>query len=108
MHEHDVTGLRHALLGLGPERPPWPVVQAVLGLAARQLAAGDRSFDDTCTVLTQARQWLPVPTAVADELKQFELGRMRDAHLGPPSDLDARVRSWLARFAGAETAFTAS
>jgi gamma-glutamylcyclotransferase (GGCT)/AIG2-like uncharacterized protein YtfP len=106
--EHDVTGLRLALLRLGPEGPPWPVVQAVLGLAARQLTEGRRSFDDTCTVLQQARQWLPVPADVADELKQFELARLLDPQDDRMRDLEPKVRTWLGRYAGAEAAFVAS
>lgn len=102
----DVSGLRHALLRLGPERPPWPVVQAIFGLVGRQLTAGTRTVADTCTVLMQARQWLPLPPDLADELKQFELARMGALAAGPVIDLDARVHAWLAPYAGLDTPFT--
>lgn len=104
----DVSGLRHALLALGPERPPWPVVQAIFGVVGRQLTDGLRTVSDTCTVLTQTRQWLPLPAELADELKQFELARLRESHGEPSPDLSVRVGAWLARFSGTETPFASA
>lgn len=104
----DVSGLRHALLALGPERPPWPVMQAVFGLIGRQLEDGRRTVADTCTVLTQARQWLSLPANLADDLKQFELARLRENAAEPSPDLDVRVRACLARFAGADAPFASA
>lgn len=100
--EHDITGLRLALLRLGPEREPWPVTQGVLGLVARQLEDGRRSLHDTRTVLHQLRQGVAVPADVADTLKAFEVEGMRDDPVG----LDSRLREWLRRFSGADAPFT--
>lgn len=106
VHEHDVTALRHALLALGPERTPWPVAQAVLGLVARQLASGRRSFHDTRTVLWQARQGLALPSDAAETLKQFELAGLLAGSAALPAEVEAGMRAWLASFAGADAAFT--
>lgn len=105
VHEHDVTALRHALLALGPERQPWPVAQAVLGLVARDLNDGRRSVTDTRTVLLQARQGLTLPPEATETLKQFELEGLREDHAAQPTDFEVRVRTWLAPFAAAAAPF---
>lgn len=106
-HEHDVTALRHALLLLGPERPPFSVGEAVLGLAARHLTDGTRSFHDTCTVLRQARQGLTLPAEAIETLKRFELQGMGVDAGTPPTELEAQVRAWLVPFASSAEPFVA-
>jgi len=102
---HDVTALRHALLDLGPEHPPARVVEAVFGRVFRQWHAGHRTVIDTCTVLTQARQWLPVPPATADAIRALELARHDvEAERGLP-DLEGRLGTLLGSFADADAAF---
>lgn len=89
----DVTGLRHALLRLGPERPPATVVDAVVALAGRQFAYGDRTLADTCTVLTQARQWLPVSREMAEAIRQIELARHHEGQTADDTGVETRVRA---------------
>ena len=95
----DLSALRHALLALCDERPSPGIVDALLGLVARDLESERRSFPDTVRVLVQLRKFLKIDPALDEQLKAQSV----EATMKPdgPVLAEQRVRAWLMQYATA-------
>jgi hypothetical protein len=102
----DLTAMRDAIQPMADDRESPGIARAVLALAHADLAAGRRNVSDTVRVMMQVRRLVAVPDEYRLELftteGQFMLAEvgMADMHA-----IEARLREWLAQFAGAEGAF---
>jgi hypothetical protein len=94
----DLTLMRQRLLQLTPAKESEPVVQALIGLAHRDLSSGRRSLGDTMTVLKQLRAFVAVSRELNEQLKTLGV----DMAMSPPDSparaaAETRVRGWLAQ-----------
>lgn len=97
----ELSAVREVLRPVASAAEPPGVIDAVIGLAARDLVSGRRDIDDTLRVLAQLRRFLRLEAWLYEEIKALELRHM--AALGGPSEqLDearSRVAEFVARYA---------
>lgn len=104
----ELSSVREVLRPVALSAEPLGVIEAVLGLAARDMASGRRTVDDTLRVLTQLRRFLELDPRLNEEITVLEHGHMlavagltdqleqtrmrvvsfvnRYAHVAPPTD----------------------
>jgi len=98
----ELSAVREALRPLAfPAESP-RVIEAVLGLAARDLLGGRRNPDDTLRVLTQLRRFVKLDAGLDEEIKNLGALHML-ALAGVSSDqleeIRGRVRALVGRYA---------
>lgn len=101
----EFTALRLALLKIGTEHPSSTTVLAILGLIDRQLHTGQRSFQDTMSVLKQMRGSIRIPAEISDRVRDNDMALVLATERGDTSALEAEVRAWLATFRDADDAY---
>jgi hypothetical protein len=95
----DVTSLRHALLNVCDDNQSESVVRRVLGLVARDLASGRRTFKDTRLVLRQMRHFLRLSPSLVDRLNAFAVDSYTAAESADEAiQVERRITEWLDQF----------
>lgn len=87
----DLSEMRHALWPLVTDPPPLEVLHAVLGLAYRQFANGQRSLEDTVTIARQLRSMVKLPKDLYDAINSALVAH---GSLAPQADFGG----WLRQF----------
>lgn len=72
----ELSTVREVLRPLAFASEPSSVIDAVLGLAARDLARGRRGVDDTLQVFSQCRAFLKLEPRLADEIALLQMQHM--------------------------------
>lgn len=94
----DLSALRHALYPLCAQHESPTVLHAIVAVVEQDLSSGQRTFDDTITILSQIRRFLKLQASTDDALKTLLVEVWRARHgLGMDSHAaERRVREWLA------------
>ena len=96
----ELSAVREVLRPLAFATESSGIIDSVLGIAARDLAHGRRSVDDTLRVFVQCRRFLKLESTLAEEIGVLELRQMVVAS-GSAEKLEeirSRVAALAARF----------
>ena len=104
---HDLSELRHALEHIATRTDSLGLLRALFDIARREELIGKRSAGDTITVLRQARSFLKLPDEYSLEIQKLDNDHMlaRAGIEQDVTDVERRVRVWLAQFENAENEF---
>jgi hypothetical protein len=104
---NDLSELRHALEPIASREDSPAMFRALFDMARQRVVAGERSVEDTITVLTQARSFLKLPDAYAADIQTLHTDHLLAVAgiRGNVAEAENRVIEWLAQFENAADAF---